>query len=202
MLFLKLKMKYKTLKNNHPNPLFERGKKFSSQSGQVLLLSVLVLSGVIISTSFFVGYLMVQRLKQAVLTIDSAQAFYLADSGVEFELYKILKNNNNSFTCPRILSQDAEIDSSIEISSDSQLDDINLGLVIKSTGHIKNIGRNYDVSRSQMDFSQSISSNILCGDPTETDYNQDICILPDGGNNPVKQTISTNSRCETGFNKF
>jgi len=166
----------------------------SAQDGQVLLLSVLVLSGIIISTSFFVGYLMVQRLKQAVLTIDSAQAFYLADSGIEFELYKVFKNNNNSIACPANLSQDAEIDSSVEISADSQSGDKNLGLVVKSTGHIKNVARDYDVSRSQMDFSQSISNKLLCDD---LDYNPDICPLVEGGSYPIKQTISTKDSCST-----
>lgn len=160
--------------------LFAFRSSLFAQRGQVLLLSILVLSGIIISTSFFVGFLMVQRLKQAALAIDSAQAFYLSDSGVEFELYKMFKNNNYSMACPSNLPNGVEIDSSIEVSPDSFISDVNLGLVIKSTGHVKNVDRGYDVSRSQMDYSQNMPKNVLCGDPAETDYNQNICPLEDG----------------------
>lgn len=136
-----------------------------NNKGQVLLLSVVVLSGIIASISFFVGYIMIQRLRQAIVTVDSAQAFYLADAGIEYELYRVVKEDSG-LKCPRGLSNEENFETKVSISSESDpLNDPILGVVIKSSGHA------YKTTRSQQDFTQGILSARCSEEPNLCDKN-------------------------------
>lgn len=152
----------------------------SSQKGQVLLLSVLVLSGIIVSVSFFVGYLTVQRLKQAIISVDSAQAFYLSDAGIEYELYRrnLEKGDFNS-PCPDFngkLPANSGFRTSVTVNGDYNKD-ASVGLEIKSMGGISydDFSRSYKVSRSQKDNSYSILAGI-CAEKSQYCASEDkIC---------------------------
>lgn len=172
-------MKFDKLKNNHPspithtnvrygaNPLLKRGQLFFkklfafrsslfAQKGQVLLLSTLILSSIIISVSFFVGFLMMQRLRQTILAVDSAQAFYLSDTGVELELYRFAKGDRGR-PCTRGLPSGEAIKTSVKTNGDFTQGDSSLGLEIHSTGCV---GDNCKISRSQADTSRSLTKNF------------------------------------------
>ena len=61
-------------------------------SGQVMLLTVLVLSGSILGASTIAGYLMFLKVRGASDVTNSAKAIFAADTGIEWELYKQFKN--------------------------------------------------------------------------------------------------------------
>lgn len=63
----------------------------SNQHGQVMLLTVLILGGVVLGASSIGGLLMINQLKQANLVTDSTQAVFAADSGLEYALFTKFK---------------------------------------------------------------------------------------------------------------
>lgn len=66
--------------------------KFKIQnSGQVMLLSIVIIGTSILVVSIVAGYLMVQRLRFSSNMADSAKAVFAADAGIECELYNIFK---------------------------------------------------------------------------------------------------------------
>ena len=60
-------------------------------NGQVMLLTVLILGGVILGVSTIAGYITVQKIRQSSGAIDSTKAIFAADTGIEWELYKQFK---------------------------------------------------------------------------------------------------------------
>lgn len=60
--------------------------------GQVMLITVLIMSGVMLSATAIGGYLVLNQLRQATFSANSAQAISAADSGIECELYNLFKN--------------------------------------------------------------------------------------------------------------
>jgi hypothetical protein len=70
----------------------QRLKVKSSISGQVMLLTVLILSGSILGASTIAGYLMLLKVRSASDITNSAKAIFAADTGIEWELYKQFKN--------------------------------------------------------------------------------------------------------------
>jgi hypothetical protein len=67
---------------------------FRSQKGQVMLLTVVLLSGVILGTTAISGILMLNQVRQATNATDSQKAIFAADTGIEWELYKRFKDKN------------------------------------------------------------------------------------------------------------
>lgn len=63
----------------------------SVRGGQAMLLTVLIMSGVMLSATVVGGYLVLNQLRQATYSANSAQAISAADSGIECELYKLFK---------------------------------------------------------------------------------------------------------------
>lgn len=70
--------------------------QYKSQNAQVMLLSVLVLSGVILSASAIAGLLTFFQLRQANDAVSSAKAVFASDAGIEAESYNCFKNKNES----------------------------------------------------------------------------------------------------------
>ncbi|MFH1346892.1 MAG: hypothetical protein ABIH10_01430 [Spirochaetota bacterium] len=60
-------------------------------SGQVMLLTVLILGGVVLSVSMIAGYITVQKIRQSSDATNSTKAIFAADTGIEWELYKQFK---------------------------------------------------------------------------------------------------------------
>ncbi len=59
-----------------------------STTGQVMLLSVLMIGSSILVFSSIAGYMMLERLRASSNAVDSTKAIFAADSGIECELYK------------------------------------------------------------------------------------------------------------------
>jgi hypothetical protein len=68
-----------------------------SESGSLLLMSILILSGIMTAASS-VGIITIQSLKQSSLIDNGIHAFYAAESGVEDALYEIRKNETATAT--------------------------------------------------------------------------------------------------------
>ena len=78
-------VKIKNLKLNTGN-LF-----LKANNGQVMLLTVLILGGVVLSVSMIAGYITVQKIRQSSNAANSTKAIFAADTGIEWELYKQFK---------------------------------------------------------------------------------------------------------------
>lgn len=69
--------------------------KFSKfAKGQVMLLTVLVMGGSLIAASTIAGYLMLLKIRQSSDITNSTKAIFAADTGIEWDLYRRLKNAN------------------------------------------------------------------------------------------------------------
>lgn len=75
----------KTL-NTKPSIRNSRFKK-----GQLMITTVLILGGVVISAASLLGFLIVYKLRQATDIADSAKAVFASDTGREWELWQALK---------------------------------------------------------------------------------------------------------------
>ena len=60
--------------------------------GQVMLLTVVILTSTILATTAIAGFLTLLQLKQAGGASDSMRAIFAADTGLEWELYKHFKD--------------------------------------------------------------------------------------------------------------
>lgn len=90
------------------------------QSGQVMLLTVVLLSGTVLGTTTIAGLLMLYQIRQASLATDSLRAIFAADAGMEWEFYKATKDG--AYRKP-VLSNGAEFETK------------NDGITLKSTGY-------------------------------------------------------------------
>ena len=69
-----------------------KNKKIKNfNNGQVMLLTVLILGGVVLSVSAVAGYITVQKIRQSSDSANSTKAIFAADTGIEWELYKQFK---------------------------------------------------------------------------------------------------------------
>lgn len=57
-----------------------------------MLLTVLILSGTMLGASIIAGLLMTYQIRQSTNISDSARAIYAADSGLEYEFYRLFKD--------------------------------------------------------------------------------------------------------------
>lgn len=63
-------------------------------NGQALILTVMVLGSVMIGTTVIAGMLIKNQLRQSVGVIESNQALFAADAGLEWEMYRFFVNNS------------------------------------------------------------------------------------------------------------
>ena len=61
-------------------------------SGQIFLMSILVLAAVMTSALFLMSIL-IKNFRQSIETSESVKAFYAADSAMEWEIYNSLNDN-------------------------------------------------------------------------------------------------------------
>jgi len=75
-----------------------------SDSGQVMLLTVVILSGLLLSASTIGGLLMLYQIRQSADIANSTRAIYAADSGLERRIYEFLNEGSDVATCaePRL----------------------------------------------------------------------------------------------------
>lgn len=78
-----------------------RTQKLKADRGQLMILTVLLLGGVIMGVASVVSSLIVYKVRQATDVTDSAKAIFAADAGREFELFRAYKTADLSVTsCP------------------------------------------------------------------------------------------------------
>jgi len=69
-------------------------KPASSRSGQVMLLTAILISGIVLSATSLAGLLTIYQLRQVTDVTSSTKAIFAADSGIEWELYKNFKDSS------------------------------------------------------------------------------------------------------------
>lgn len=62
-----------------------------ARKGQVMLLSMLILGGILLGASTLAGLLMLYQIRAASNAGQSAQAIFAADTGIEWGLYCVVK---------------------------------------------------------------------------------------------------------------
>jgi hypothetical protein len=75
-----------------------------NQRGQVMLLTVLILSGLLLSASTIGGLLMLYQIRQSADIANSTKAIYAADSGIEKRIYEFLSEGSKVNTCSDVRS--------------------------------------------------------------------------------------------------
>ncbi|MDO8430221.1 MAG: hypothetical protein Q7S73_02540 [bacterium] len=68
----------------------------TNNGGQVMLITVLALSGTILGATTIAGLLMLYQIRQATDVVNSTKAIFAADSGFEWRLYKFYKTDNKT----------------------------------------------------------------------------------------------------------
>ncbi len=121
--------------------------------GQVMLITVLVLSGTILGATAIAGLIMLYQIRQSTDIVNSTKAIYAADSGIEWRLYKFFKAPapdtqkcktcaESNFACPQTQFQN---NSSFETACTAQLSGGNLTVDIKSKGLSGNNARAFEI---------------------------------------------------------
>lgn len=60
--------------------------------GQVMLLTVVVIGGLLLSASAIAGLLMLYQIRQSSDITNSTKAIFAADTGIEWELYRMFQD--------------------------------------------------------------------------------------------------------------
>ncbi len=103
------------------------------QSGQAMLIVVLILGATMLGVTTIVGYVSLQKIKNVANITDSTKAIYAADSGVEWCFYnKIGSNGTSTFDCSG--SSPTTGTSSLSLSNGSSVSVSESGQEVKSIG--------------------------------------------------------------------
>lgn len=121
--------------------------------GQVMLLTVLVLSGTILGATTIAGLLTLYQIRQSTDFINSAKAVYAADSGMEWRLYKFFKSDNQICRdCPDGGACPAPVMTNINSPADpirvscGTVPGVATTTTIKSTGVSSNSSRAFEIT--------------------------------------------------------
>ncbi|MDI6821189.1 MAG: hypothetical protein QMD65_03365 [Patescibacteria group bacterium] len=66
-------------------------KSRNCRSGQVMILSIILLGGILISATAIAGLLVIYQIRQANDTVNSTKAFFAADAALEWKTYEYIK---------------------------------------------------------------------------------------------------------------
>jgi hypothetical protein len=97
-----------------------------SNQGQIMLLTVLILGGVIISAASLLGFLVIYKIRQITDLGNSAKAVFAADAGIEWELLRALKPGQRYRSCPNF-SNGAGFQSNVKILEEQALEVRSIG---------------------------------------------------------------------------
>lgn len=117
--------------------LITKPKIMNKEKGQVMLLTVMMLTGVILSTTSLVALLVLYQLRQTGDITASTQAIFAADAGIECALYKqVTKTNSSEWgDC-----------SQGKLSNEAEFKTVTEGNTIKSAGKSRRSARAFEVS--------------------------------------------------------
>lgn len=77
------------------------GQALRQNSGQVMLITVLALSGALLGATTISGLLMLYQIRQTADVVNSTKAIFAADAGLEWRLYKFFKTDSQTCKdCP------------------------------------------------------------------------------------------------------
>lgn len=107
---------------------------FKKQSGQIFLMSILVLSGVMASALFLMS-IFIKDFRQSIETSESVKAFYAADAGMEWEIYNSLNPESNE--------ERPEMNNETRFESQNNFD---TNRKIKTTGFSRKVSRGLEVN--------------------------------------------------------
>jgi len=116
--------------------LVEDGK-LKAEKGQVMLLTVMVTGGLILTASVIGGLLMLYQVRQSTDIINSTKAIFAADAGLEWDLYQRFVINDNS---------DGTFDNPISFSNGATVKIIRNGNTTKSIGTAGHTSRAFEAN--------------------------------------------------------
>lgn len=70
--------------------------KHTSEKGQAILLSVIIMGSILLGVTTIAGYLSIQKVRVSRDIVNSQKAIYAADAGIEKELYAFFVDNTIS----------------------------------------------------------------------------------------------------------
>ena len=118
------------------------------EKGQVMLITVLTLGGLLLAVTTIGGLLMTYQIRQSSDITNSTKAIIAADAGIEWELYKIKQANS---TYPQIqFTNNASVATTCKLAdgTDCKYDgnDLDAGVTIKSIGNSSRIYRAFEMT--------------------------------------------------------
>lgn len=81
--------------------------------GQVMLMTVLIISGTILGATTIAGLITLNQIRQSANVSDSAKAIYAADTGIEYELFRIFKTDKYGTCVLRTCLPDYSVNNSL-----------------------------------------------------------------------------------------
>lgn len=118
------------------------GQVPQQSSGQVMLVTVMALSGMILGATTIAGLLMIYQLRQSTDLINSTRAIYAADAGIEYELYRIYKNSG--YVAP-VLSNGASFETQKQSESAIDVGKKTETITVKSIGKSGKVARAFEM---------------------------------------------------------
>ncbi|MCP6720210.1 MAG: hypothetical protein KJI72_02735 [Patescibacteria group bacterium] len=120
------------IRNKHTNAKGSEGQALQRNSGQVMLISVIMLGGILLSAAAIAGLLTIYQIRAANDVVNSAKAIFAADTGIEVVSWCFFKgcSPNEAQNPPAIPFDDASV--SFEVNS--SIDPVNFELNIVSRG--------------------------------------------------------------------
>lgn len=106
-------------------------KILNFKEGQVMILTVIILGGIILGATTIAGLLMIYQIKQSTNIKHSTMAVYAADTGLEFYLY-------HSYAASGTLSNGATFELTETFSGPTP--------IVKSIGQYQNSLRAFELS--------------------------------------------------------
>lgn len=123
------------------------------RGGQVMLITVLALTGTILGATTIAGLLMIYQIRQSTDIVNSTKAIFAADSGIEWRLYRFYKVDDQECNpdCDGAGSgscQQPEFQNNATLNTTCTLQMISgtSTVVIKSTGFSANNARAFEIT--------------------------------------------------------
>lgn len=124
-------------------------KNIFASGGQVMLITVLILSGTVFATTAIAGLLMLNQIRQSNDIVNSNKAIFAADSGIEWRLYKFFKGDSQTCkecpdggACPGPSFENGAV---FQTTCDLQAAAGTSKVTIKSTGSSGNNSRAFEI---------------------------------------------------------
>ncbi len=110
-----------------------------SEVGQVMLLTVMLLTGVILSTASLAALLILYQIRQTTDVIASTQAIFAADAGLECALYKNLKEGSQG-------CGEKDKEEPVKLTNGAEFITVTAGNTIKSAGKSRRSARAFEAA--------------------------------------------------------